>query len=544
MNAATQVEWADGPMIYFPEIVTLGDVPRVHGRRTPEAPAFRFEDEQIDWAECDLRASRVARALREAGVGIGDRIAYLGKNSLAYFELLFGACRVGAVMVPINWRLAPPEVRQILDDCGAALLFVDETGAATAAALPGSSAPTPDLISIQPVEGLPVFREWRDAWAEADWPPPGKADDVAIQLYTSGTTGLPKGVQLSHRAFYAFNAHAAEHPEEFGPEFEWNSWSAADVALVALPVFHISGSGWGIVAAYAGAFTIVLREFDHSMVIEAIRRFKVSKTVLVPQTIQAILDLPELRPEDFASMRNFMYGAAPISPQLLERAVAAFDCGFVQMYGLTETCGGVSCLAPADHRPELARMRSAGRPLPGVGVRIVEPGSDAPRAIGEVGEICVRTPAAMNGYWRKPEETARIIAGDGWVRTGDAGYLDEDGFLFITDRVKDMIVSGGENIYPAEVEAALATHPEVLEVAVIGVPDARWGEAVKAVVAPRPGCAPDAAALIAHARQLIAGYKLPKSVDFVAALPRNATGKVMKHVLREPYWHDRVRRVN
>jgi long-chain acyl-CoA synthetase len=253
----------------------------------------------------------------------------------------------------------------------------------------------------------------------------------------------------------------------------------------------------------------------------------VSKTVLVPATIQAIVDEPGLSAEDFASMRYFMYGAAPISVPLLERAVAAFGCDFVQMYGLTETCGAVTCLPPADHRAGSPRMRSAGKPLPGVEVRIVAPGDGRALGPGEVGEICLRTPAAMRGYWNQPEETARMLGADGWLRSGDAGYLDPDGYLFITDRVKDMVVTGGENVYPAEVEAALATHSAVAEVAVIGVPDARWGEAVKAVIVPRAGAEPDPAELIAYARDRIAGYKLPKSIDFIAALPRNSTGKVM-----------------
>jgi acyl-CoA synthetase (AMP-forming)/AMP-acid ligase II len=349
---------------------------------------------------------------------------------------------------------------------------------------------------------------------------------------------------LPHRAFFAFNAHAAAHPDQFGPDFEWNRWTAEDVALVALPIFHISGSGWGLVAAYAGAFTVVLREFANDAVIAAIRDFRVSKTVLVPATIQAMTDQPGLRAEDLISMRHFMYGAAPISVDLLERAVAAFGCDFVQMYGLTETCGGATCLLPADHVPGHPRMRSAGKPLPGVEIRIVEPGGDRPLGTGQVGEICLRTPAVMCGYWNQPDETRRMLVGDGWLRSGDAGYLDDGGYLFITDRVKDMVVTGGENVYPAEVEAALAGHPEIQEVAVIGVPDPVWGEAVKAVIVPRPGCAPDPSDLIAYARDRIAGYKLPKSVDFIQALPRNATGKVMKHALREPYWVGRDRQVN
>lgn len=528
------------PLIHFPEIVSLGDAPRFHGRARGAHTAFVFEGRRTSWTEFDRNTARAANALAAEGIGKGSRIAYLGKNSDRYFELLFAACRIGAVMVPVNWRLAEPEVAHVLADSESALLFVDATGAPMAVHMSAGCR----VLAVEPVAGFEDYAAWRDAAPDTDLRPEVRPEEPCIQLYTSGTTGRPKGVQLPHRALYAFNTYSAQHPDEFGPNFVWNNWIADDVALVALPVFHISGSGWGIIAAYAGACTVVLREFTNAAVIDAVRTFRVSKTVLVPATIQAMVDHPGITRADFASLKYFMYGAAPISVDLLERAMATFGCEFVQMYGLTETCGGVSCLLPADHRPGNPRMRSAGRPLPGVSVKIVEPGGDRELPAGAVGEICLKTPAAMSGYWRQEAETARILGDDGWLRSGDAGYLDADGYLFITDRVKDMIVTGGENVYPAEVEAALATHPEVREVAVIGVPDPRWGEAVKAIIAPVAGRSPDPAALIAWARERIAGYKLPKSVDFVDALPRNATGKVMKHELRAPYWAGRERNVN
>jgi long-chain acyl-CoA synthetase len=530
---------ARSPLIHFPEIVTLGDAPRLHGKARGDDIAFRFEGRRTTWAEFDRNTARAANALAAEGVGKGTRIAYLGKNSDRYFELLFAACRIGAVMVPVNWRLADPEIAHVLADSQATLLFVDSTGAPMAARL----APMRTL-TVEPIDGVEDYEAWREARPDTDLRPALDPGEPCIQLYTSGTTGRPKGVQLPHRAFFVFNAYAAAHPEEFGPDFQWCRWTSDDVGLTALPIFHISGSGWGIVAAYCGASTVVLREFANESVIEAIRTFRVSKTVLVPATIQALVEHPGLTRDDVASMRHFMYGAAPISGPLLERAVAALGCEFVQMYGLTETCGGATCLSPDDHKAGSPRMRSAGRPLPGVELKIVDPGGVRELGVGEVGEICLRTPAAMLGYWQQDEETARVLGPDGWVRTGDAGHLDADGYLFITDRVKDMIVTGGENVYPAEVEAALADHPDIREVAVIGVPDDKWGEAVKAVVASRPGAVPDPAGLIAHARAQIAGYKLPKSVDFVDALPRNATGKVMKHELRARYWQGRERNVN
>jgi acyl-CoA synthetase (AMP-forming)/AMP-acid ligase II len=311
-----------------------------------------------------------------------------------------------------------------------------------------------------------------------------------------------------------------------------------------MPVFHISGTGWGIVGVYSGAFTVVLREFDNAAVIDTVRRFKVSKTVLVPTTIQMMLDYPGLKPGDFASMTDFLYGASPIPLDLLERAVAAFKCGFIQLYGMTETCGAVTYLPREDHIAGNPRMRSAGKAIPGAEIKIMDPESDTLYPPGKVGEICIRAPGTMLGYWKQDEETARVIHGDNWVRSGDAGYMDEDGYVFIQDRVKDMIVSGGENIYPAEVENAMHSHPDIAEVAVIGVPDPKWGEAVKAVVVPRPGRAASAEDILAYTRARVAGYKVPKSVDFVDALPRSATGKILKRELRAPYWAGKDRQVN
>jgi len=533
------------PIAYFPEIRTLGDAPRFHASTQPQAPVFLFEGETITYAQFDRRTAQVANGLLAEGVRHGSRIAYLGKNSTAYFELLFGAARIGAVMTPVNWRLAEPEVVYITRDAEAEMLFVDEHCAALAER---TASEVPTLRKVIAMEGGVAGREsyerWRDLQSAEDQTVEIEPTDVAVQLYTSGTTGRPKGVQLSHSAFFAFNAHAGADPDAFGPDMAWNRWESEEVSLVAMPVFHISGTGWGVAGVYAGAFTVVLREFENAAVIGAIRDFRVSKTVLVPTTIQMMLDYPGVQRSDFASMTDFLYGASPIPLDLLQKAVDAFGCGFIQLYGMTETCGAVTFLPAADHVAGNPRMRSAGKPIPGAEIRILDPENDAPLPTGQVGEVCIRAPTVMRGYWKQDDETARVIGADGWVRSGDAGYLDEDGYLFIRDRVKDMIVSGGENVYPAEVENAIYGHPAVAEVAVIGVPDPKWGEAVKAVVAARPGQSADAEDIIAWARSRIAGYKVPKSVDFVDALPRNASGKVLKRDLREPYWAGHDRRVN
>ena len=536
---------ASPPIAYFPEIRTLGDAPRLHGRTRGDRPVFFFEGRTTTYAEFDRQTAQVANGLAAEGVRRGDRVTYLGKNSDRYFEILFGCARIGAVMTPVNWRLAEPEVVYIVGDSEAQVLFVDEHGAALAARVADQLTGVRKIIAIEgEPEGCEPYETWRDRQSAADQAVELSPDEVAVQLYTSGTTGRPKGVQITHHNFYAFNEYAARHPADYPADMDWNVWEDTDVSMVAMPVFHISGTGWGVVGVYSGAFTVVLREFDNAAVIDTIRRFKVSKTVLVPTTIQMMLEVPGVGPADFASMSDFLYGASPIPLDLLERAVTAFGCGFVQLYGMTETCGAVTYLPREDHRPGSPRMRSAGKPVPGARIRIMDP--DGERVLGpnQVGEICILSPTTMKGYWKQEAETARCIGADGWVRTGDAGMMDEDGYVYISDRVKDMIVSGGENVYPAEVENAMYGHPDIAEVAVIGVPDSHWGEAVKAVVVPKPGATPDAASILKFTRERIAGYKAPKSVDFVEALPRNASGKVLKRDLRAPYWAGRDRQVN
>ena len=313
--------------------------------------------------------------------------------------------------------------------------------------------------------------------------------------------------------------------------------------LVCLPMFHIGGAGWGIAGLYAGTTNFVVREFVPAQVLDLIERERLQVMLLVPAMILFLVQAPQIRETDLSSLRLIVYGAAPIPADLLKQAMSIFKCGFQQVYGLTETTGAITLLPPEDHDPADARkLLSCGYAQAGVELRIV--GDDRKDlSSGQVGEIAVRSPQVMRGYWKLPDATKRAIDGD-WFLTGDAGYLDDKGYLFIYDRVKDMIVSGGENIYPAEIESALFGHPAVADVAVIGVPDERWGEAVKAVVVKKPGADLTAGELITWARDRIAGYKLPKSVDFIEALPRNPTGKILKRELRLPYWGDRVRQVN
>lgn len=515
-------------------IRSLADITRAHAAARPEQRALAFEERITTYAELDARANQAAQALLASGLKAGDRIAHLGKNTDLYYELLLGAAKIGVVMTPVNWRLAPGEAQYIIDDSDARLLFVGpEFIERVEVYAPASRAC--DIIGMESAYEGRAYREWRDAQPARDPHIALDPHSAALQLYTSGTTGHPKGAVLTHDNFM----HMPD-----ADLLPWTKWEEGEVSLAAMPCFHIGGTGWAIMGLYRGALNVVMREFDPTRVLDVIERWRISKLFLVPAAMQVVVRHPRAREVDYSQLRHMLYGASPMPPALLRECMDVFGCGFVQLYGMTETTGSVTALGPEDHdRAGNQRMNSAGKPLPGVEVAILDAeGRRLPPR--EVGEIAVRSSTNMQGYWKLPEATAKTIGPDKWLRTGDAGYVDEDGYVYIHDRVKDMIISGAENIYPAEVEKAIFGHPQVADVAVIGVPSERWGEEVKAIVVPRPGETPDPAAIIQWARERIASYKAPKSVEFIEALPRNASGKILRRELRAPYWKDKTRNVN
>ena len=522
-------------MFDLDRLTSLADITREQARHRPAATALVFEGRHTRFDELDARASQVANGLAALGLKPDSRLAYLGKNSDRFYELLFGAFKAGQVTVSANWRLALPELVYIMNDARCEALFV---GAEYYALVPALLAECPGLRAVVAMDGghaeYPAFDDWRAA-ADANDPllPVALEADV-IQLYTSGTTGHPKGVQLSTANYFAFfNAAAAA---------QWADFAAGEVALACMPVFHVAGVNMGVIAVAQGCTAVIMKEVDPVQILELIPRYRVNNAFFVPAVMLFMLQHPKVAETDFSSLRRLCYGASPIAEDLLLKARAVFGCQFFQLYGLTETVGAGTCLMDADHDPARGRLRAAGQAYPGIELRVVDD-AGAELSPGAVGEVLIRSGVVMKGYWGRPEATHEAIR-EGWFHTGDAGYLDADGFLYIHDRVKDMIVSGGENVYPAEVENAVFGHPSVADVAVIGVPDEKWGEAVKAIVVLKPGAEADAADIIAFARTRIAGYKVPKSVDFVAALPRNPSGKVLRRELREPYWKDRTRRVN
>ena len=527
------------PDVDHAQIPTLADIPRYHGRVRPDAIAMSFEGRHTTYADLDRRTNRVAHALLAAGAAKGDRICYVGKNCDHYFELLLGAAKIGAVMAPIGWRLAPREIAYVINDTRTKFLFVGSESIGAIREIESDLSGVEMTVAMEGgVPGWQAYERWRYEGAETD---PGVAvheGDIALQLYTSGTTGNPKGAMLRHSNLLGGRRLAAE------AKLSWNEWGPDDVSLVAMPVGHIGGSGWGLVGLYNGAKNVVAREFDPLRVLDFIANDRISKMFMVPAALQIVVRLPRAREVDYSRLKYILYGASPIPLDLLRECIEVFGCGFCQQYGMTETCGTVVYLPPEDHDTAgNARMRSAGKAMPGVELKVIDSEGKVlpPNAVGEV---AVRSVANMAGYWNLPEATSSTIDFEGWLRTGDAGYLDADGYLFIQDRVKDMIITGGENVYPAEVENAIYGHPDVAEVAVIGVPDEKWGEAVKAIVVPKAGCTINRDDVIAFARSRIAGFKAPKSVDIIEALPRNASGKILRRHLREPYWAGQARRVN
>lgn len=481
----------------------------------PTKIALQSGDEALSYAELDRRASQVARGLRERGVEPGDRVAYLGKNSMAYFEFLLGAAKVRAVTVPISWRLAPPEVDHVVGNSRAKLLLIE-------AAFNEMDIDVPRLISGGEHDS---YASWRDTHPAARIDPEVDPRETILQLYTSGTTGQPKGVMLTHRSLFGLRTQMDLLPE-------WWRWSAEDVSLVAMPVAHISGTGWALWSWQCGATAVILRDFSPETLFELMARHRATKIMLVPTALQSAARHPQAPHTDFSYLRYLYYGGAPLLPSLLKECIAAFRCGFVQMYGMTETSGTVVALAPEDHLPAQAnRLNSVGKALPGVELKILDSGGRS-LGVGMSGEVAIRSVSNMAGYFEMPEATQDALDADGWLRTGDIGYLDANGYLFLQDRVKDMIISGGENIYPTEVESALSDHPAVEEVAAIGVPDGKWGESVKAFVVPAKGTHPSYEELVAWAARRIARFKLPRSIEFVRSLPRSHTGKILRRELR------------
>ncbi|MEU4248279.1 long-chain fatty acid--CoA ligase [Amycolatopsis sp. NPDC026612] len=511
-----------------PRVRLFGELLAHWARERPDGTAVLFGDRSWTWAGFDERVRRLSGALAAAGVVRGDRVAFVDKNHPACLETTFAAAGIGAANAVVNWRLSGDELAYVLEDAGAKVVFV---GAELRPALDAIRDRLPAVGRVVVVGGDADEFESFLAAAEPHAGTGVDEDDGVLVMYTSGTTGFPKGAVLTHRSVLAHGL-AAGTAFPIGP---------GEVNLVAMPLFHVGGSCYAVSGFLYGEPTYLTREPDAASLFAALQA-GITHAFLVPAVVAGIAQAGEAALKAFSRLKYLCYGASPMPLPLLRTVLAAWpDVKFAQVYGMTELSGAVTALDPEAHRdatrPE--RLASAGTALSGVDIRIVDPVTTEDAGTGEV---WIRTDQRMAGYLGKPEATAETIV-DGWVRTGDVGRLDDGGFLFLEDRVKDMIITGGENVYSPEVERVVAEFPGVAEVAVIGVPDDRWGEQVKAVVAPAPGERLDAEKLVEFCRERLAHYKCPRSVDVIEALPRNATGKILKRSLREPYWRDRDRNV-
>ncbi|GII32675.1 long-chain-fatty-acid--CoA ligase [Planotetraspora mira] len=508
----------------------LADIVRRRAAATPDLPAVIEAGRVVTHAELDERSSRVAQALLADGVRAGDRIAYIGVNAASFLEVLYGAAKIGAIATAVNNRLAPPEVARILADAEPAVLVLgagDERLTSTAA------PSVVRVVTAEPVAGATPYESWLAGQPPVDPDTRPDPDATAVIFYTSGTTGTPKGIMLSGRNLG--RALATMHHEIDLDE--------TSVAMAPIPYFHISGFGLALIAAVNGAAILLENATAPEELRDLLIARRVSHAVMVPTLIQRLVSLDGVTAHDWSALKYVVYGASPIPLPVIVRATETIGCRFIQSYGLTESTGGVTMLTAADHLPgpgQERRLLSAGKAMHGVPIRVVDPAAlpgeirDLPP--GERGEVLIGGGHVMLGYWRNPAATEAAVLPGGWLRTGDGGSFDEDGYLYLHDRLKDMIVSGGENVYPAEVESVLTAHPAVAEVAVIGVPSEQWGEVPHAVVVLRPGAAQVGADdVIAFARERLAHFKCPRGVTFAEALPRNASGKLLKNRLRETH---------
>ena len=506
---------------------------RLHARATAVVDGAR----QLTWAEFADRAARLAGALRGLGMATGDRVAILSDNSHRYLEIYFGVPWGGGVFTPLNFRLALPELVAILDDAGAGILIVDDAHLETAARI---SAQRPDLRLVHAGQGPASDGMLSyEALVAASGPVPDagrRGDDLAALFYTSGSTGRPKGVMHTH-ANHVFNSVA--YAAAIGLDEQ-------SVALISGPLFHVGASGLAVPAMVSGGRIVVVSKFEPGAVLRLMEAQKATVMSCVPTMLRMLVDHPDARTRDLSSIRTLLYGAAPMPEELVRDARELMpSTRFTHCYGMTESTGAITVLPSRyvmpSHR-ELGKWSSVGRAMLGTDLAIVDP-DDRVVPAGERGEIVVRGPMVTKGYWNQSKLTEETLR-NGWLHTGDLGYMDDEGFVYVVDRLKDMIITGGENVYSAEVEAAVYSYPGVAQCAVIGIPHERWGEAVHAIVAPSPGARLDAEAIIAHCRTRIAAYKCPRSVDVrTEPLPLSGANKISKPALRAPFWEGRASRL-
>lgn len=499
----------------------------MHAATRPDAPAIYFEDHVVTYQQLDRASNQTAHALIAAGLQPGSRVAYLGRESHHYYDLAVACAKSGTVLVPVNWRLTAVEVDHVLRDSGAEILFIEDALRAVAERILGDLTALRHVVEIDRAdEPYAGFLAWKAGYPTT---PPLRAaeahtDEAVAQMYTSGTTGLPKGVVLANRTFFTF----IDNMQRAG--VDWIDWRPDDRSLSAFPGLHAGGYAWFMHCLSVGAASVVMRTFVSEEAVRLIERHAVTILWAAPAMLQMMLSEAGVDRGTFRSLRKTVYGGSPIHPELLLRCIDEFSGELVQAYAAAETGSFVTCLRADEHVPGHPKLGSAGRLCPGNELKIVDDdGRELPT--GEIGRVWVRSPAEFVEYWQRPDETTKMKV-DGWLRMGDGGYLDEDGYLFLRDRINDTIIVAGQNIYPVEVENIIRTHPAVADVAVFGVPHPRWGEAVRAAVVVRDEAQLTPRELLRFLRGKVADYKIPVAYDFRDVLPRNPTGKVLRRVLR------------
>ena len=512
-------------------------IPRKHAKLDPAFECLVFEEHRLTWKELDERVDRLATGLLSLGIRPGEHVAILAQNSHRFVEFYYACSRGGFVAVPLNWRLSDDELTYIIGHSETAALLVGEEYVETVDRLRNRLSDVREYVSLDgPAEGMKNYEELLTASSAQEHVGDDDEDAMFILMYTGGTTGLPKGVILSNR-----NIMTAA----MGCLFAMGI-TKEDITCMILPLFHIAF--WPVtVIHFMGSKVVISKKFDLGYVLETIQNEKCTHFNIVPTVASFLLMFPDLDKYDLSSLRTITYAGSPMPFEVLMNLKDRFpglDLG--QGYGLTEAAPTVAILDQYDHaraetEKDKKRLTSAGRECLVTEVRIKdEDGMDLPP--DEIGEICVKGPNVMLGYWKNPEQTAEALR-DGWLHTGDMATMDEDGYIYIVDRKHDMIISGGENIYPREVEEVIYKHPAVAEVAVVGVPDDTWGESVKAVVVLRPDQSGTEEEIIQLCKDNLASYKKPKSVDFVDALPKTAIGKILRREVRSPYWKDKDRTI-
>lgn len=515
-----------------------------YSRTQPELIFAEHGERQTSYADAFTESLLLASALHHNGLEPGDRVAYLAKNRTDLLLMMFAASRRGVVLVPLNYRLAPTEWAYIIHDSGSRAVFAAKEFCEGIDTIRAQLSDTEQFVCLDDdsSEQWTTYASWLSKGIDSPSPPNHevKNTDICYQMYTSGTTGHPKGALMSQQNIHSnINQWVYSLPVLY---------PAGSRTLVVLPLYHTSGTFQSLVAIQRGNTLIIHHDVEPQVILNTLSEDNICWTGMVPAILQMCLQVAAASntPKDYSSLKAIIYGAAPIAASVLEQAIDVFDCDFSQIFGQTEACAALTILSSDDHRraknqPSL--LRSAGRSIMGTDLKIVDTASNHELAAGEVGELIARGPQIMQGYWNLPSATANTLQ-DGWLYTGDAAYIDEQGYVFIQDRIKDMIISGGENIYPAEVENTLYSHPEIREVAVIGVPDGQYGEALLAVIATNSGENLETEELIEFCRSTLAGYKSPRQFQFIEALPRTVTGKVLKRTLRAPYWKGHERKIS